>query len=186
MKKLVALVVFLALLLGAYVAAGPFLAMHQIRTAVQEGDTRSLSEHVDFELIRSSVRAQVEDHIARQADTTARGSPLGRLMAQVAGRLGGGAIDALVTPAGIGALLQGRHIVERFAGLSGPADGEAFDVEKALDDARYRYESTSRFTATIRNADGVPIVFVFTREGLDWMLTDIRLPIGRLLDSLAG
>ena len=40
-----------------------------------------------------------------------------------------------------------------------------------------RYESPSRFTATVLDEDGKPMVFVFKRNGLRWKLADIRLPI---------
>ena len=33
------------------------------------------------------------------------------------------------------------------------------------------------FTATVQDGDGDPIVFVITRQGLRWRLTDIRLPL---------
>ncbi|MEE7561224.1 hypothetical protein HH299_17155, partial [Xanthomonas sp. Kuri4-2] len=47
----------------------------------------------------------------------------------------------------------------------------------ALEGAEHRYESSSRFTATVRTAGGDPIVFVLTRDGLRWRLSDIRLPL---------
>ena len=50
-----------------------------------------------------------------------------------------------------------------------------------LRDASYRFESPSRFTATVRNADGDPVVFVLTRDGLRWKLTDIQLPLAALI-----
>ena len=76
---------------------------------------------------------------------------------------------------------------------SGCADGRPQDLEarrrrhfardpaapapEVLHDARYRYESPSRFTATmIDDARPVPMVFVMTRDGLHWQLSDIRLP----------
>jgi hypothetical protein len=55
-----------------------------------------------------------------------------------------------------------------------------------LEGATYGYESASRFTATVQNADGVPIVFVFTRDALRWRLTDVRLPVDRLVASVTS
>ena len=43
-----------------------------------------------------------------------------------------------------------------------------------LRDAATRYESTSRFTASTRGADGSRVVAVFERQGLRWRLVDIR------------
>jgi hypothetical protein len=46
-----------------------------------------------------------------------------------------------------------------------------------LQDAQYRYESLSRFTATVHDDQGRPVVFVMTRHRLRWRLSDIRLPL---------
>lgn len=187
MKKIVALLVIAALLLGAYVAGGPFLTLHALSRSVQRGDMRSLDRHVDFPLVRSSVRAQLEDYVARRMAEPDLPSQFRQIGAQVTSGMSGGVVDMLVTPAGIGAVLQGRSIVRRVMGLpperttggaarTGPLD--------PLANAQYRYESTSRFTATVQNADGAPVVFVFTRQGLRWRITDVRLPIDALVGNL--
>ena len=48
---------------------------------------------------------------------------------------------------------------------------------RPLKDSHKRFESTSRFTATVTTPDGRPVVFVLDRQGLRWRLTDIRLPL---------
>jgi hypothetical protein len=187
MKKLLALVLALALAVLAYVAAGPFLTLRSIRDAVIAEDTRSLNRHVDFPLVRASVRAQLEDYVARRMSEPGLPPQLRQIGAQVTTGVTGGIVDMLVTPAGIGAVLQGRSIVRRVMGLAPePArtdarPGGTFDP---LAGAQYRYESASRFTATVQNADGAPVVFVFSREGLRWRLTDVRLPIDALIGNL--
>ncbi|TBR09003.1 MAG: DUF2939 domain-containing protein [Lysobacter sp.] len=189
MKKLIALTLLAALVLGAYVAAGPFLTVRAIRDAVERGDTRSLATQVDFELVRASVRAQLEDYLARRMGEGAATDPLRQLASQVTGAMTGGVVEALVTPAGIGALLQGRSVVRRAMGYppeagAAPAPGTPPVAFDPLRGATYRYVSASRFDATVQNADGVPIVFVFTRSGLRWRLTDVRLPVDQLIGSL--
>ena len=57
-----------------------------------------------------------------------------------------------------------------------PAVAPAVPAEP-LKHAEHHYESLSRFTATVQDGDGDPIVFVITRQGLRWRLTDIRLPL---------
>jgi hypothetical protein len=104
--------------------------------------------------------------------------------AQVTSGVTGGIVDLLVTPAGIGAVLQGRSIVRRIMGLppeTTPSGRPQAGSVDPLAGASYRYESTSRFSATVQNADGAPVVFVFSRDGLRWRLTDVRLPIDQLV-----
>ncbi|HEY4582658.1 MAG TPA: DUF2939 domain-containing protein [Lysobacter sp.] len=186
MKTLLALLVAAALALAGFVAAGPFLTVRSIGDAVQRGDMVTLEREVDFPLVRASLRAQLEDYLARRMGDPATDSRLLDLGRQVTATMTGSVVDALATPAGIGAILQGRSVIRRAMGYPAErsgAPGAAFDP---LRDATYRYESASRFTATVHNADGVPIVFVFTREGIDWRLTDVRLPVDALVASLTG
>ncbi len=176
MKKWLALAVLILVALLAYVAAGPYLAINGIRTALAERDASALERHVDFPALRVNMKAHLEDYIARKGGGIAEsGGLLGAIGLQVASGLGGAAVDAMVTPLGIGALLQGHATWKRATGQT--VDGDAYGAPQPLDpleDARTRYESTSRFTATMEGTDGQPVVAVFQRQGLRWRLVDIR------------
>ena len=179
MRKWIALAVMSFALLLGYVAAGPYMAINGIRTALAERDAGSLERHVDFPALRVNMKAHVEDHVARQAKVES-GSLLAAIGAQVASGLGGVAVDAMVTPLGIGALLQGHATWKRATGQT--VDGDAYGAPQPMDplkDAKTRYESTSRFTATVTGADGRPVVAVFQRQGLRWRLVDIRFDVVR-------
>lgn len=183
MKKWIALLVVALLGLLGWVAAGPFLTVNAIREAIAAEDTAALQEHVDFVAVRSSLRAQVEDTIARKAGVDAQRNPFGALALGLANTAAGGIVDALATPAGIGAVLQGRGLFHRLSG-GGVRDDDTYAHQPPPDplrDAKYRFESPSRFTATVLTADGDPVVFVLRREGLRWKLADIRLPLEALL-----
>jgi hypothetical protein len=86
----------------------------------------------------------------------------------------------MVNPAGLAALMEGRRVWrdarDSFARPETGADGMPV-ADAPLQDAEYRYESLSRFTATIHDDDGRPVVFVLQRDGLQWRLADIRLPL---------
>lgn len=175
MKKWIALAALLLALLLGYAAAGPYLAIHGIRAALAERDVAALERHVDFPALRVNMKAHVADYIARQ-EVVESGGMLGAIGAQIAGGLGGVAVDAMVTPLGIGALLQGHASWKRATGQT--VDGDAYGAPQPMDplkDAKTRYESTSRFTATATGADGRPVVAVFQRRGLRWRLVDVRL-----------
>lgn len=166
----------LAALLLAYVVAGPYLAIHGIRNALAAQDASALERHVDFPALRVNLKAHLEDYIVREGGGIAEsGGLLGAIGLQVASGLGGVAVDAMVTPLGIGALLQGRGMWKQATGQT--VDGDAYGAPQPADplkDATLRYESSSRFTATVADAEGGPVVAVFQRKGLRWRLTDIR------------
>ncbi|MDO5504745.1 MAG: DUF2939 domain-containing protein [Pseudoxanthomonas suwonensis] len=177
-KWLLWCLVLAAVLLLGFVIAGPWIAMRGIQHAVTERSVTALMLHVDFPELRGNVRAQLEDRIARDFarrvgnDTGMLGMAGGALAKQVSDS----AVDAMVSPAGIMVLLEGNALARGIAGRPlRDADGARI-APVELGEASTRYESTSRFTATLRSRDGSPVTFVFTRKGLRWKLSDIHLP----------
>lgn len=178
----------LAAALLAYVVAGPYLAVRGIRTAVAEQDAAALSRHVDFPALRASLKAQLGDRLVRSVGIDAGSGLLGALGMRLAGGLTDGAVEVLVTPVGLAALMEGRKVWTLVGeGVLRPdrrpaaaqADSGADPAtarDEPLRDARYRYESLSRFTATVPYDGDGEVVFVITRKGIRWRLSDIRLP----------
>ena len=177
MKKWIALTVVLLLALGAYVVAGPYLAINGIRTALIEQDTGRLERHVDFPALRVSIKAKMQDKLARRTGDM-QSNLAGAFALSIANNFVGSGVDAMVTPLGIGALLQGRSLWKKSLGET--VDGDSYSKAVPVDPLKQavrRYESPSRFTATVLDEEGKPMVFVFKRNGLRWKLADIRLPI---------
>ncbi|MEO6264027.1 MAG: DUF2939 domain-containing protein [Luteimonas sp.] len=175
MKKWIALVLVLLLALGTYVAVGPYLTVRAIRIAVKEQDAAALSKQVDFPALRTSLKAQLTDRLVREAGPDLQSNPFAAFGLSIAGGVIGGAVDTMVTPMGLGAMMEGRKVWKRVDDGFSRADADT-PAPEPLHDAVYRYESLSRFTATVDDEDGRPIVFVLTRGGLRWELSDIRLP----------
>jgi len=177
MKKWIALAIVLLLAFG-FVAAGPYIAIHGIRSALAEQDTGKLARYVDFPTLRVNLRAQLQDRIVRAAGMDAQSSFLGSIALSLAGGAAGIGVDAMVTPTGIAAILQGHSVWKRATGDT--ANGDTYDRPRPaepLKQAKGHYASLSRFTATTTTADGSePMTFVFERQGIVWRLTDIRLP----------
>lgn len=177
MKKWIALALVALLALGGYVVAGPWLTVNAIRDAVQGRDAAALSEQVDFPALRSSLKAQLADRLTREAGADAQDNPFAAFGLGIANTIAGGIVEAMVTPVGLGAIMEGRNVWDRASGVP-PPSGDAADMgPDPLQDAQYRYESLSRFTATVHDDAGRPVVFVITRDGLRWKLSDIRLPL---------
>lgn len=184
LKHGIALVVALLVLLGAYVAAGPYLTIRAIRHAVVAQDAGELAEQVDFPSLRASLKAQLVDAVVREAGDDIQSNALGAFALTMVTGVVNGAVDGMVNPAGLAAVMQGRRLwkntQDSFARPPLDADGNPLPTAQPpepLHDATMHYESTSRFTATIRDDYGKPVVFVLKRSGLRWRLADIRLPL---------
>ncbi|MFC3549608.1 DUF2939 domain-containing protein [Lysobacter cavernae] len=178
MKKWLVLPLIALLALLGWVAAGPFLTVNAIRNAVKAQDTAELSRHVDFPAVRASLKAQFDDYLMHQAGAQMQADPLGALALRLASGVSGSAVDAIATPAGLGAVLEGRNLMHRIGGGGRSDDTYAPSTPPApLQGAKYGFESPSRFVATVRNDDGEPVAFVLHRDGLRWRLGEIRLPL---------
>lgn len=186
MRRLAATVALLFAALLAWVAAGPWLTMRAIGNAVRAEDHAALSRHIDFPPLRASLKAQLGERLVRSAGIDRQAGLLGSLGATVANGLAGGAVDLMVTPQGLGALMEGRKVWNRARGLPPPrTEAGAAARSDPWRNAQRRYESSSRFTITVPGEDGAPVVFVLTRKGLRWKLSDIRLPPPQEVQSAA-
>lgn len=178
MKKWLALIVAVLALAAGWIAAGPFLTIHRIRSAVQDQDAAKLSEYVDFPALRANLKLQVDNYVVRRAGPDMQSSLLGSIALRLASGATDGIVDVIATPAGLAAVMEGRNFWHRLGGQRATHDTYATAPPRdPLEGARYRFESPSRFTATVSNADGDPVVFVLTRSGFTWKVSDVRLPL---------
>lgn len=166
-----------ATLLVVHVATGPYRTLAGIRTAIANEDARALARHVDFPSLRASLKDQLRDRLARRYGPGANDSALGLLALGAAGHAVDGAVEVMVTPLGLGALMQGRAMWRGASDAFAPSPPPGPDASvDPLAEAVHRFESTTRFTATFPDDQGHPITLVLTRTGLTWRLTDVRLP----------
>ncbi|MDR7098747.1 hypothetical protein J2X04_001094 [Lysobacter niabensis] len=178
MKKWPILVVIILMAIAGWIAAGPFLTIHAIRSAIQEQNAAKLSQYVDFPALRTSLRQQVDDYVVRRAGPDMQASLFGAVALQLASGATDGIVDALATPAGLAAVMEGRNFWHRLSGQRRGEDSLATTAPRdPLEGARYAFESPSRFTATVKNADGDPVVFVLARRGFSWRVTEVVLPL---------
>jgi len=160
----------------AWTASGPWRAIEGIRQAVKTEDARALARHVDFPALRASLKPQVQDRIVRAAGADAQSGPFAAFGLTVATGLAGGLVDAMVTPAGLGALMEGRKVWNRIGNIPPPSRSDTSAQPEPIADPRLRFESFSRASATVRMDDGSELTLVMTRKGLRWRLAEMRLP----------
>lgn len=176
---LLAVVAALLLLLG-YVIAGPWLTLRALDRAVSRQQYAQIAKYVDFHALRSGVKAQVEDRLARAYGERASDGLMAQAAMTLANQASGKLVDAMVTPSGLVILFEGNALLQRVAdpmdsaGRLPDADGQR--PPSPLASAKAGYESPSRFTAVARNRSGQPVVFVFALRGLRWKLVNIELP----------
>ena len=181
-RSIWALPLLAILVLVGYVAAGPYLAIRAIGQAIERQDTDALEQHVNFPALRVNLKTQLDDSLIRQAGSALQTHPLEEIALHVASAVAGAGVDAMVTPLGIGALLQGRTLWKRASADTVGDDSYAAPTpDRPFAHYEGRFDSFSCFSATVHTASGTPVIFVLTRNGLRWKLSNIAL--SRLLDG---
>src|SRR5690606_10166259 len=132
----------LLVLLAAWIAAGPWLAVRGIADALERRDSTALARHVDFPRLQANLRAQVQDRMVRAAGADVASHPLGALALAAAGSVAGAGVELAATPQGVAALLQGHVLWQRVRGRDrGSSEGWSVEPARPLRDARLSYES---------------------------------------------
>jgi hypothetical protein len=63
MQRVVIVGLAIAVALIGYAAAGPFIVMGQIRSALGQHDPEALSAHVDFPALRTNLKDQINGFV---------------------------------------------------------------------------------------------------------------------------
>lgn len=170
MKKILIVVVILAL--GWFIAS-PYVVANQMKSAAEDRDGESLSEHIEFPTLRQNFKDQLNVAMAKEMANQAEENPFTALGAAFGSMMVDGMVDAYVTPAGITQMMKGESPKEpgEVATLGGESNSNAFE------DAELSYEAWDKFTISAPNEEGEISKFVLRRRGISWKLTNIIIPI---------
>ena len=174
MKKWIVGVAALVLLgvVGWYVAA-PWMAMNGLRDAVVAGDSDAIEARVDFESVRTEMKADLRARMQAElaSETGSGGEKLGAALGMV---VIDGMVDNIVTPEVIGSVVREG---QARSGLIEAAP--AGDAAQEPIDWRIERDGLSRFRAIPEtddiDAETAPRL-VFEREGFSWKLVEIVIP----------
>jgi hypothetical protein len=180
-------------LLVAYLGS-PFLAMQALKGAARSHDPVRLERIVDFPAVRDSLKSQFNAAFAGrlQSDPALRNNPFAGFAMLIAPVIVERAVDSLVTPDGIAAMVESGTPPK-----AGPAAPKAAPSASAPPAARreerarlsYAYEDLDTFkvTSASRTDPDARVDFVFRRSGLvRWRLTRIGLPLAAVAKPPGG
>jgi hypothetical protein len=173
MQKILWIVIIAAIVFTGYVAARPYLVVEDIKSALRTGAADQLSEHIDFPLLRRNLTARLSAQMQSQSPPEWKSNPLLAAVGQIGSTVVDGAVAALVQPATVAAMLEGRRVVNWRPEARNQASA---DTQEPLKDARYGYDSPMSFSIRVPTVQGGEIRFILSRSGLDWKVTDLVVP----------
>jgi hypothetical protein len=166
-----------AMVLAESSGLSPHWTLYQMRIAMEKRDADAFSKHVDFPALRESFKAQMIVALNRRmGDDKAEVNPFAAKGQALATALVGPLIDAMVTPAGVIAMMN--------SGIPKPTEAVVTAAKKSppgepatIPPMRVSYEGWSKVTVQSINSRQSDGCFVFKRQGLwSWRLSSVELP----------
>lgn len=175
MKKITIAAAVAAIAIAATAYASPYYALHQIKIALTERNADALAEHVDFPALRDSVKAQLEANMANSIQAVAGSdNPLAALGQSIAGAMLGKMVDAMVSPAGVVALVNKSAVspqAETATESGVPADGAQHKADYSA-----AYAGINKFVVRAKDGEAQNGALVLQRHGVwGWKLSSIEL-----------
>lgn len=175
-KTVKAIITAGALAVAALWAAAPVFAAQSLVRAARAGDQTDLRRLVDFPAFRQSLKDELNAHlVAQMREKTGGDSALSGLGMLLAPTVVSGAVDALITPQAISAMVRTGEAPKPSTVLKDePPQADRSEVKLG-----YGYRDLNTFAVTLTRADrpGEPVVLLMERRGIvDWKLAGIDLP----------
>jgi hypothetical protein len=178
MKKIIVFGGLLLATIVGYAVFGPFIAVYQIKSGVEQRDSEKLSEYIDFPTLRTNLKEQANAELMKKATTESKDKPFRALGLALAPKLVEGMVDSFVTPTGISYLMAGKK-PQQFKGEQQPQESGGGHPREPFKNSRYTYDSPSKFSVWVKADKGEEIRFVLIRDGLSWKLSNIIIPMSK-------
>ena len=157
--------------LGLYLASGPFITIHGIKSSIKEKDSDRLSTYIEFDLLKKNLKEQFNTEMLKITSADPDKNPLGMMVAGFASQVVDGLIDVYLTPSSIALLLEGEKPDQyRSYDHSKPVQKESVEP---LKEYQVKFVSHDRFYVYTKGRHDQEIKIILQRFGLDWKITNI-------------
>jgi hypothetical protein len=173
MKKGIWVLGLLLALVVGYVAAGPYLTISAIKAGIVEQNSEKLSENIDFPTLRQNLKDQLNAVMMKKVTTDLKDNPFAGFAAVVATKMVDVMVESFVTPSGLAASMEGKKPSKNESDVSTPPPNK----EGLFKNARFSYDSTSKFSIWVPYDKGEEARFVLQRDGLSWKLVNLIIPM---------
>lgn len=172
MKKGPLIAASAALALLGYLAASPYLTASALKNAVDKGDGEKVASYIDYPLVRSNLKQDLNTAIDRQHQQQSKNTFGAGLSADIAKRVLNGMIDFIITPDNTVSIIRGVDPQEVATNPDISRSGEQTDIQ----DAVLAYRGLNRFDITVTNNEDQAVTLGMQRRFLTWKVTQIQLP----------
>jgi len=173
MKKIIALLLLITMIVSGYVLAGPYMAVNRLEKALQNRDSAMLAQYVDFPVLRENLKEQINESLLKELKEMEDDDPFAAFGIAFLSLVIDGLVDMLLTPTGIGSLALG--ILPDL--VKGEVEEVPLEQAKFFANARYTIDGFSQVSLWMENGSGDVFRFIFSRYGLTWKLSNVIIPL---------
>jgi hypothetical protein len=161
----------------------PFVAYYQIDSAIIAKDAGKLASHTDFMEMRRNLKTQKGQRVIKTLKKDDGKDPsLVDLAISWSALPSDKAIDEAISTEGFYIVLSGPGADRRKADpIKAPTEMSTYQmIKKLIADASFQYQSVSKFVVSLKDEKGRYVgyfSFVFMRQGINWRLTNVILPV---------
>lgn len=160
MKRIIQISLALAAIITAYIAAGPYLTLNNIKASLIENNPAKLAENIDFPLLRQNLKEQINAAMLTNASEDTE-NPFALLAAGLVTVMTEKLVEGLITPNGMAAAFGKEN---------------ANSKDELFQDAKIDFESISVVSILIPGENNIETRMILQREGITWKLTNVILP----------
>lgn len=171
-----AIVIVIAIV--AYLYASPYLVLRNMQSAAQQGDSEKLNQYIDYPSVRQSLKDQLNAHMLKELKQE-HNNEFAALGAMLATSMTDTLLDAVITPTGVGLMLQGKNLnPSHMPNANASAAQQQEQSEEKVDYKTY-YTSMNRFVVDVSNKQrhDQRVKVIMERDGLSWKLKELIVPL---------
>ena len=173
-----AIVILIAIL--AYLYASPYLALKNMKTAAQQNDLETINQYIDYPSVRQSLKEQLNAYMLKELRQESD-NEFAKFGTMLASSMTDSLLDAVITPSGVGLMLQGKNLNPSHMPLQTTTTSHIDAVEKDREKVEYKmyYSSFNRFVINIKNTErhDQRVQVIMQRDGLNWQIKQLIIPI---------
>ena len=170
----------LFVIFAIYLYASPYIVLNSIKNAVQAEDADKLSGYIDFPSVKESMKEQVKAAMMKEVVSSNEKNGFEALGTMLATAMIDPIVDSMITPAGIGLMLEGKSMDLGLDRKESKPEIKAKDLNL---DYKAGYVSFNRFKVEIINPDQKTINVIMDRDGLSWKVTRLDFSLDELTNN---
>ncbi|MFA5179778.1 MAG: DUF2939 domain-containing protein [Syntrophales bacterium] len=159
----------------------PFVAYYQVESAITNKNAEKLAAATGFAEMRRNLKAQRGQRVIKNLKMDeGKDQTLVDLSILWSAIPTDNEVDRAISTEGFYVALSGNVNTKHDPVKSAPEMSMYQMVRKLIDKASFQYQSLSKFVVNVRDEKGrysEYFSFIFTREGLNWRLTNVILPV---------